>query len=79
MLATCLHTHHARTLQIQKVEVLRLARRKRAKLFYLRERSGKESTVNFDMRAVPAPGDHVPVDRPVRAKAKTSKGKAGKR
>ena len=47
---------------IQSVEVLRLARRRRAKLYYLRSRPGRESAVGFDVVAHPSTGK-IPVDK----------------
>eukprot|EP00053_Salpingoeca_punica_P021319 m.212890 g.212890 ORF g.212890 m.212890 type:complete len:231 (+) comp21826_c0_seq1:100-792(+) len=49
---------------VKKIEVLELARRRRAKLYYLRDRPQKESQINVNMEALPLPAGKVPIRRP---------------
>lgn len=55
---------HSYSPLIQSIEVLRLCRRRRAKLFYLRDRPLAESTFSMNMVAEPLPTGPIPVEQP---------------
>ena len=48
---------------VKKIEVLRLCRRRRAKLYYLRNRPNKESSFPFNMAATPRTTAKIPIEK----------------
>ena len=48
---------------IKEIKVLKLERRRRAKLYYLRDKPAKYSTVNEKMQPVEAPRGMIPKHR----------------
>ena len=48
---------------IKEIKVLKLERRRRAKLYYLRDKPAKYSTVNERMEPVPTPKGDIPLHR----------------